>query len=384
MLSCQKSRFNLADDITYINCAYMSPLMDTVSNAGKEGISLQEQPYRIRPEDFFYPVDEVRKGFSQLINSADFRRTSIIPSASYGIASAVQNCPLRKGQNIVIIEEQFPSNYYAWHRAAKLQEAKIRVVASPQGLNRAEAWNSRILEAIDQNTSVVTLPQLHWADGCLFDLVAIREKTKKVGALMIIDGTQSIGAYPFDLAEIEVDALVVACYKWLLGPYSIGLAYYGPAFDSGIPIEESWINRKDSMDFQHLVNYQEEYQPMAGRYSVGEHSNFTLIPMVKAALDQLLEWGPAQIQDYCRMITKEALEQMKEMGCWFEGSANRGEHLFGIRLSDAFDRTKLMEELKKNKVFVSLRGNAIRISPHLYNDEEDMALLLECFNKSKR
>jgi selenocysteine lyase/cysteine desulfurase len=106
---------------------------------------------------------------------------------------------------------------------------------------RGSVWNEKILSAIDNNTRAVALGNVHWADGTLFQLEEIRKRTRDVGALLIVDGTQSVGVMPFDVKKIQPDALVCAGYKWLLGPYSIGLAYYSEYFDEGTPIEESWL-----------------------------------------------------------------------------------------------------------------------------------------------
>ena len=132
---------------------------------------------------------------------------------------------------------------------------------------------------------------VHWADGTIFDLEKIRKKTKEVGALLIIDGTQSVGAMPFDVNKIKPDALVCAAYKWLMGPYGSAFCYYGEAFDNGFPIEESWINRKNSEDFSQLINYQEDYSEGARRYNVGQQSNFINVAMLTAAINQLNSWG---------------------------------------------------------------------------------------------
>jgi len=124
---------------------------------------------------------------------------------------------------------------------------------------------------------------VHWTDGTRFDLVAIGRAARRVGAAFVVDGTQSVGALPFDVREIQPDALVCAGYKWLLGPYAMGAAYFGPRYDAGDPIEENWITRRGSDDFQRLVAYQDEYAPGAIRYDVGERSNFILLPMFIAA-----------------------------------------------------------------------------------------------------
>src|SRR5690606_28861799 len=151
-----------------------------------------------------------------------------------------------------------------------------------------------------------------------FDLSALREKTRQCGALLILDGTQSVGAMPFNINDVQPDALICASYKWLLGPYSIGLAYFSEAFDSGIPIEENWINRQGSDNFQGLVNYEDRYLPKARRYSVGEASNFVLLPMLGAAMEQILEWQPENIQAYAKNLSAPYIAQLQEMGASVE------------------------------------------------------------------
>ena len=101
---------------------------------------------------------------------------------------------------------------------------------------------------------------------------------------MIIDGSQSIGALPYDNENIKPDALFTVGYKWLLGPFSLGRGYYGEYFDGGIPLEENWVNRKHSKDFQNLVNYTDEYGPIAARYNVGQNSNFHLVPILNETI----------------------------------------------------------------------------------------------------
>jgi selenocysteine lyase/cysteine desulfurase len=163
----------------------------------------------------------------------------------------------------------------------------------------------------------------------------------------------------------------------MLGPYSIGLGYYGEYFDNGNPVEENWMNRKDSENFSALVNYREEYQPTALRYEVGEHSNFILVPMMVEALRQVNKWTPENIQEYCAKVTKKPIGLLREAGYWIEDESYRGNHLFGMRLPKNADIEKIKLQLQKNKISVSVRGNAILVSPHLYNSESDLMKLVE-------
>ncbi|MEL6924715.1 MAG: aminotransferase class V-fold PLP-dependent enzyme [Bacteroidota bacterium] len=381
MLNCQKEKFTLDPDYTYLNCAYMSPNLKSVEAAGIQGVKAKSTPYHFSKDDFFTPVQEVRELFARLINAREPGRVAIVPSTSYGMANVANNIHPKNKTNLVLPGETFPSNYYVWERFAERHQLQIRTVPRPKMANAAIAWNDALLEAIDEGTALLTLGQVHWADGTLFDLPALREKTTSCGAHMIIDGTQSIGALPFDVQAIRPDALVCASYKYMMAPYGIGMAWYGPAFDDGVPIEDNWINRLHSDDFQNLVNYQSQYQGFASRYSVGEQSNFILIPMLREALLQLLEWTPNRVQEYCASISKAAVSELQAMGCSIESATNRGHHLFGIRPPAGFDMEKLKAELAEQRILVSLRGDAIRVAPNVYNDADDFARLCQSLHK---
>jgi selenocysteine lyase/cysteine desulfurase len=312
-----------------------------------------------------------------VIGADDARRVALMPSVSYGIATAARNVSCAPGQNVVIAAEQFPSNVYAWRRLARERGGELRTVASPVAAPpRAEAWTGALLAAIDAATAVVALPQVHWTDGTRFDLEAIGARAREVGAALVIDGTQSIGAMDFALDRIRPDAVVCAAYKWLLGPYSLGFGWFGPRFDDGVPLEETWIARAGSENFQGLVDYRDEYQPGAARYDVGERSNFVLVPMALSSLALVLEWGPERIQRYVDALFGDVVREAAELGFLVEPRAGRGAHIFGLRVPAGTDLRALNEALQARNVFASLRGSALRVSPNVYNDEGDAEALI--------
>lgn len=377
-LQCQKENFFIPDDVTYLNGAYMSPSHKKVDAAGTKGIQAKRQPFNFSVNSFFNPIEEVRQQFSKLINNPEPNRIVTIPSVSYGMATIANNIQIGKGENIVLIGEQFPSNVYVWRELAAKKGADILTVSAPDTqTNRGKIWNERLLETINSNTKLVAMAHVHWADGTWFDLEAVRQRTREVGALLILDGTQSVGALPFDLQKIQPDALVCASYKWLMGPYSLGVAYYGEALDGGKPIEESWFNRYKSEDFAGLVNYEDKYQAGAWRYQIGEASNFALIPMLLEALKTLNQWKPENIQAYCKEITTRPLAALQDMGFWVEDANFRGSHLFGVRLPEGLSIEVLKQRLAAEKIYVSLRGDAVRVSPSVYNEEKDLWNLVE-------
>lgn len=396
-LACRKADFQLRPDATYLNCAYMGPLPRVSEEAGVAALARKRHPTDIEPPDAFWESDRVRERFAGLVGVDDPMRVAIHPGVSYGVATAARNIPVEPGQNLVLTHEQFPGNVYAWRRVASERGAELRAVGpdapsghpdapsthegetgtrAPTG-SRGARWNERLLEAIDSATAVVAVPHVHWTDGTRFDLEEIGRRCREVGAALVVDGTQSVGALPFDVGAVRPDALICAAYKWLLGPYSVAFSYFGPRFDDGTPLEETWIAREDSHQFQRLVEYRDGYAPGAVRYDVAERSNFFLLPIAEASLGLLREWGPGRIQDYCTDLVTPLVEEARTLGFGVEDARWRASHLFGLRMPAAVDLGELRDRLAERDIAVSLRGTALRVSPNVYNDAADVEALLE-------
>lgn len=376
MVSCQRDAFSLPEGVHYLNGAYMSPLLRVVEEAGIEGIRAKRFPVDITVEDFFAGADRARALFAALVNAEAPQRVAILPAVSYGIAVAARNTPIARGQNVVVAEGQFPSNALIWRRLARESGARVRTVPAPDLVRgRSREWTARVLDAIDADTAAVALAPVHWTDGTRFDLAAIGSRAREHDAAFVIDGTQSVGAMPFDVLEVGADALVCAAYKWLLGPYSLAFGWFGPRYDRGTPLEEAWLARAESDDFRNLVTYKEEYRPAAARYDVGGRSNFVLMPMAIAGLEQLLDWGVASIQAYCRELTRELFETLPQRGFEADDEQGRAAHLFGLRAPPGLDNAALKAELDRRRIYVSLRGAAVRVSPHVYNTTDDIDAL---------
>jgi len=372
-LRCQKHLFNLDPGIHYLNGAYMSPQLQSVESAGIEAMVHKRSPNRISPQDFFTNPERLRGLFAQLVHAPSADQVCLIPAVSYGMAIVAKNLKAEKGQEILVVDAQFPSNVYPWMRLAAEKGLELQVIGMPEAPpNRGKIWNERLLEAIDDRTALVSIEHAHWANGTLFDLKSIGQKVHQHGGLLVVDGTQSVGALPMNVQELGLDALICAGYKWLLGGYSLGYAWFGDAFNNSIPLEENWVNRKDSENFARLVDYQPEYQPGARRLDVGERSNFILVPMAIKALEQLLAWGTDNVQAYCRDLIGEAIPVWQAQGFLIEDAAYRAWHLFGIQVPGHIMPEVLQEQLKAQNVFVSVRGDFVRVSPNVYNDGGDV------------
>jgi selenocysteine lyase/cysteine desulfurase len=379
-LPCQRELFHLQDGEHYLNCAYMAPLLRSVEEAGILGIRRRRNPSRITPRDFFEESDRVRELFAEVLGSTA-NRIALLPSVSYGLATVAHNLEVSSGDRIVVAHEQFPSNVYAWNPLVA-RGAKRVTIHPPESGARGAGWSERILESIDARTALIAMPHVHWADGTRFDLESISDRAREVGAVLVVDATQSLGAMPFDFERIQPDAVIAAGYKWLLGAYSTAYGYFGPRFAEGKPLEETWIAREGSEDFAGLVQYQNRYASGAVRFDVGERSNFTLLPMAVVALQQILDWGSESIQATCQGLTEPLLEEARELGFEAESPAWRGHHLFGLRTPKGLSLDRVTGALQEARVIVSVRGDAVRVAPNLYNDSADLEALLDALKRA--
>ena len=152
-MNCQRKKFNLSKKFAYLNCAYMSPLLKKVEQAGIKGLKQKRQPYKVIGEDFFHDAETIRILFSDLVNNPKPNRIVLVPSASYGLATVVNNTPLSKGENIIVAEGQFPSNVYPWQSHCDQNEAELKIISAPDTEDkRGQKWNADILAAIDEKT----------------------------------------------------------------------------------------------------------------------------------------------------------------------------------------------------------------------------------------
>ncbi|WP_413204320.1 aminotransferase class V-fold PLP-dependent enzyme [Rhodospirillum sp. A1_3_36] len=372
MLTCQRDLFDLPRDMAYLNAAFMGPLPASVVAAGHAGVAVKARPWEVSVDAFFDPVEKARSLYAGL-TGADAEGISVVPAVSYGMAVAAANLPLERGQRILVLAEQFPSNLYPWRKKAARDGGDLFTVA-----RRADGdWTKAVLEQLDDRVGIVALPQAHWSDGGLLDLERIGAVCRSMGAALVIDGTQSFGALPFDTAKVDPDFAVAATYKWMLGPYSMGFLYVAPRHRKGQPLEDGWICREGSRDMSRLVDYTDAMDAGARRFDVGERSNFALMPMVISAMEQMSAWTPMAISDYVEKLTDRIVAETSVLGCMAPGKGIRSPHLLGLSLPEGVAVGPLAARLAEARVVLSVRGSRLRVSPHVYNDDQDVDRLIE-------
>jgi selenocysteine lyase/cysteine desulfurase len=377
VLPPQRDQFDIPLEVTYLNCAQLSPHLRVVSDAGVQAVQRGRIPWVRDRSDWFGVPERLRAAVARLLHS-DPGGIALVPSVSYGIATAAANVPLARGQNIVLLHEQFPSNVYAWRRRAHELGATVRTVRRAP----LEAWTEAVLDGIDSDTAVEAVPNFHWMDGALVDLVRVGHAARSVGAALVVDASQSFGAYPIDVKLVQPDFLVSVGYKWQLGPYGLAYLYVGPKWrEAARPLEASWLTRGGAEDFTNLVNYTDEHQEGARRFDMGGYPQFVLAAMALAAVSQLEAWTVERVAATLGPLTMKLATGAEALGCSVLRTERRVGHLLGIRVPRGIS-AELPPGLAEKKVHVSIRGDVIRVSPHLYNTEADVERFLEVLRTS--
>jgi selenocysteine lyase/cysteine desulfurase len=369
MIDCQRNLFDIPDDVAYFNVAGVSPLLKSVQKAGEQGLTLKTNPWKIGPEQFFKNVNEIRETFAKLVGCSG-QDIAITPSATYGVETAIKNISLKTGDEIVIQAEEFPALVLPLQRLAKTAGAKIVTVPRP----RSYEWTESYLENINPRTKIAAFCPSHWTDGTRIDSARVLQKTKANGIITIVDVCQSLGACPLNIKELSPDFLVAPTYKWLLGPYSFGFLYVDPKFQNGSPLEEYWASRKNAEDFTRLTSYEPDYEKGAARFDMSERSQFINLPMAKVALEQILSWTPQAISDYLEPICDTIAGIAANLGFEVAPKIARSPHFIGIRHPKGFSES-FKNYLVSEKIFVGFRGDWMRISPHVYNNQKDIEKL---------
>ena len=369
MLTDQQNLFDVPNDVAYLNTAYIGPRLRAVTEAGKHAIDASAMPWTVTAADFFDPVDRLRETVGSMLGD-DAEGIAIIPSISYGIGVAAANLVVGEGRTVVLLREQFPSNVYPWRAKVANDGGDIITVDRSE-----DGWTAAILGAINDRTAIVAVPNSHWTDGSRVELKVVGEAARSVGAALVVDASQSFGAMPLDVHVVQPDFVATVGYKWQLGSYGVGYLWVAEHHRTGIPLEEGWAARKDAADFAGLVDYTDSYEFGARRFDVGERSNFIGIAMANAAMDQVASWGVPAIAETLGTFTAEIVDGARQHGWLIAPAEQRSPHLIGLRYPGGVPED-VIQALGEANVSVSIRGDSIRVSPHLHTTQENVDRLL--------
>ena len=375
MLASQRHLFAIEPGITYLNAASLSPLPLAVQAAGEKGVADKVRPWTRNPQAANRVVEETRRSVAALIGAAP-DDIAIVGAASYGIATACANLPVEPGSRILLLEGEHSSLVLGFEAHARATGAILDIVRRPEDGD----WTSAVLERVAQGGAspigIAALTPVHWSDGGILDLARILPPLRRGGSAVVIDATQAVGVMALDIAELQPDFMVFSAYKWLLGPYGLAFLYVAPARQSGRPLEQHAFNRVGYDSAARIEVGELAFLDGARRFDRGERDSFIAIPMVHAGLGLVAQWGVAEIGSRLRMLTDRLAEGLSGLGVAVPSRHLRSPHIMGIGLSGR-SAELAAKEMESAGIFVSVRQGLLRVSPYVYNDEEDVDRLVD-------
>jgi selenocysteine lyase/cysteine desulfurase len=357
--------FDLDEDVAWLNSAYLGAQARPVADAVHKAVS--RPVAEVSVSDFFAPGDRIRELFSSLVGG-DPGGVALVSSASYGVATAAAALGVGEGDRVLMLEEQFPAMVYPW------TERGVEPVFVKRPSD--DDWTSAVLDSLDDTISVVSAPACHWTDGTRLDLDVIGRSARSVGAKMVLDVSQSLGMAPFDVEVIRPDFVVSVGYKWLLGPPGLSYLWASPENRDGRPIDGNWMARAGSDDFSRVNEYRWELASGGRRYDAGQTWNLWLTEASCQALQILMGVGNERLLTHSRSLTDRLAEEASQLGLAAPHPDFRSAHLMGLRLPEGADPRSLVTELASRSVYVSVRGNSVRVSAHMWNTQADIDGLL--------
>jgi selenocysteine lyase/cysteine desulfurase len=369
MLASQRDLFDMPREVCYLNAASYSPLPLKTQEAGRAAVLRKGTPWKLAASFAGEQHERARAAAARLIN-ADPADIALIPSISYGVATAAKLLTIERGTRVIVLENDHSSPVLEWQARADAQGFTVETVRRPDDGD----WTSAVLEAIERPgaspVSLASISSVHWSDGGLIDVDRIGAALRQRGAKFLIDATQSAGVLPLDVRQLDPDFVIFPTYKWLLGPYGRAFLYVAKRHQNGIPLEQTSAGRRNVRAENAVYFTDLDYVADARRFDMGERDHFVSMEMASIGMEMMAEWGAAAVAQRLGMLTKGIAEGLRGNGIRLPDPRFCAPHILSLGFRDGMP-AGLVEGLAAEGVYVAPRLGRLRVSPHVFNDETD-------------
>ncbi|BDG71334.1 aminotransferase class V-fold PLP-dependent enzyme [Roseomonas fluvialis] len=378
MLACQRHLFDIPREVAYLNAAAWSPLPLAVQEAGREGVARKGRPWALDPGLGAFQHERCRTAAAALIGAAA-EDVALVSSVSYGVATAGKIFAPPAGTRVLVLQDDHSSPVLEWMARADAQGFTVDTVPRPTDGD----WTAAVEDAIAKPgapVSLASISNVHWSDGGAIDLLRIAPLLRAKGAALLVDATHGAGVMPIDVATIDPDFLIFPTYKWVLGPYGRAFLYVAKRRQDGVPLEQTPFGRK-SVSSERVPYFADlAYAPTARRFDMGERDHFIGLDMAATGMEMMAGWGQAAIAERCAMLTARLEDGLAAAGALLPKRALRAPHILCVGFRGAMP-AGLIDEMAALHAYAAPRLGRMRISPHVYNDEEDVDRFVDVYRR---
>jgi selenocysteine lyase/cysteine desulfurase len=370
MLPSQRALFDVPRHICYLNSASWSPLPLRTLEAGRAAVGRKGTPWTLDAAFASGQHERARTAAARLIN-ADPADIALIPSISYGVATAAKLLTIERGARVIVLADDHSSPVLEWRTRADAQGFALETVRPPDDGD----WTSAVLAAIERPgaapVSLASISSVHWSDGGLIDIEKIGAALRRHGGRFLIDATHGAGVLAMDVRRLDPDFVMFPTYKWLLGPYGRAFLYVARRHQDGIPLEQTAAGRRDVRAENDVYFADLGYVPDARRFDMGERDHFISLEMASIGMEMMADWGAAAVAQRLGMLTDRIAEGVRGLGVRVPERRVRAPHVLSLGFADGM-LADLVKALAGENIYVAARLGRMRISPHVFNDEQDV------------
>jgi selenocysteine lyase/cysteine desulfurase len=382
MLSSQRALFDIPPHICYLNAASYSPLPLKTQEAGRTAVGRKGTPWTLEAGFANAQHERARTAAARLIH-AEPPDIALIPSISYGVATAAKLLALARGTRVLVLEDDHSSPVLEWHARAEAEGFTVERVRQPDDGD----WTSAVLAAIERSgapaVSLASISSVHWSDGGLIDVDKVGAALRQRGAAFLIDATQGAGVLAMDVQRLDPDFVIFPTYKWLLGPYGRAFLYVAKRHQNGIPLEQTSAGRRNVRAENAVYFTDVSYVPDARRFDMGERDHFISMEMASIGMEMVADWGAPAIVQRLTMLTARIAHAVRGIGVHIPEPHLRAPHILSLTFKGGIP-AGLVEGLASEGVYVAPRLGRMRVSPHVYNDEADADRFVEVLTRRLR
>ncbi len=365
-LNTYRELFPITLQKIYLNHAAISPLSTRVTDMLEW--YLDERSFG--DIDTFRQVSAIRQEardlLAKMINGSA-EHIAFITNTSEGFNHLVNGLSWQAGDQIILTDYEFPSNVYPF---MNLERFGVDMVYVPNrdGQIRIED----IEERITPRTKMLSISFVEFSNGFRNDLETIGKLCKANDIIFSVDSIQGLGAIPLDVQKFQIDFLSNGGHKWLMGAMGAGFMYFAPElFEKITPAFTGWLGVENAWDF---FDYKLDLLPDAGRFEYAT-GNFLGISALRASAGLLMEAGIENIERHLMQLGQRLIDGLGQPGLRFKGAADK-KYWSGIYSFAGKDMPEFYEYLMNRNIICSLRNGMLRVSPHFYNNEEEIDELI--------